>query len=85
MEKEEIYKHINDIEVRTSLMRGIKSYAIRNNVLDDNQKKSVEAYFPEYAVVFKDEFTDPRTLFVDPSKNPFPKTNEFLKYFCYTK
>lgn len=68
MEKEEIYKHINDIEVRTSLMRGIKSYAIRNNVLDDNQKKSVEAYFPEYAVVFRDEFTDPRTLFADPSK-----------------
>ena len=47
MEKEEIYKNINDIEIRQGIMRGIKSYVIRNNVLDDNQKKSVEAYFPD--------------------------------------
>lgn len=68
MEKEEIYKNINDIEVRQGIMRGIKSYAIRNNVLDDNQKKSVEAYYPEYGVVFKDEFTPPGSLFKDPNK-----------------
>lgn len=39
MEKEEIYKNINDIEIRQGIMRGIKSYVIRNNVLDDNQKR----------------------------------------------
>ncbi len=68
MEKEEIYKNINDIEIRQGIMRGIKSYVIRNNVLDDNQKKSVEAYFPDYAVTFKDEFVSPGSLFSDPNK-----------------
>ena len=68
MEKEEIYKNINDIEIRQGIMRGIKSYVIRNNVLDDNQKKSVEAYFSEYAVTFKDEFVTPGSLFSDPNK-----------------
>lgn len=68
MEKEEIYKHINEIEVRQGFMRGIKSYVIRNNVLDDNQKKSVEVYYPEYGVVFKDEFITPGSLFKDPTK-----------------
>ena len=68
MEKEEIYKNINDIEIRQGIMRGIKSYVIRNNVLDDNQKKSVEAYFPDYAVNFKDEFVAPGSLFSDPNK-----------------
>ena len=68
MEKEEIYKNINDIEIRQGIMRGIKSYVIRNNVLDDNQKKSVEAYFPDYAVNFKDEFVTPGSLFSDPNK-----------------
>lgn len=68
MEKEEIYKNINDIEIRQGIMRGIKSYVIRNNVLDDNQKKSVEAYFSEYAVTFKDEFVAPGSLFSDPNK-----------------
>ena len=68
MEKEEIYKNINDIEIRQGMMRGIKSYVIRNNVLDDNQKKSVEAYFPDYAVNFKDEFVTPGSLFSDPNK-----------------
>ena len=68
MEKEEIYKNINDIEIRQGIMRGIKSYVIRNNVLDDNQKKSVEAYFSEYAVTFKDEFVTPGSFFSDPNK-----------------
>ena len=68
MEKEEIYKNINDIEIRQGIMRGIKSYVIRNNVLDDNQKKSVEAYFPDYAVTFTDEFIAPGSLFSDPNK-----------------
>ena len=68
MEKEEIYKNINDIEIRQGIMRGIKSYVIRNNVLDDNQKKSVAAYFSEYAVTFKDEFVAPGSLFSDPNK-----------------
>lgn len=68
MEKEEIYKNINDIEIRQGIMRGIKSYVIRNNVLDDNQKKSVEAYFLDYAVTFKDEFVTPGSLFSDPNK-----------------
>lgn len=63
MDREEILNEVNHIEIRTSERRGIKSYALRNNVLDEGQKESVLKYFPTHAVVFRDEFVKPETLF----------------------
>ncbi|MGN0905676.1 MAG: tRNA (guanosine(46)-N7)-methyltransferase TrmB, partial [Bullifex sp.] len=63
MDSEEILREVNHIEIRTSERRGIKSYALRNNVLDEGQKESVLKYFPTHAVQFRDEFTKPETLF----------------------
>lgn len=68
MTEEEILKEISRVEVRTGKERTIKSYVLRSTSLDEDQKKIVLENYEKYCVPFRDEMTQPGSLFQDPSK-----------------
>lgn len=63
MSEEEILDAISKVEIREGKERTIKSYALRNNVLDEDEKKIVLSGYEKYCVTFRDELTDPASLF----------------------
>lgn len=64
MTDEEIIKKISEVEVRTGSERTIKSYALRNNVMDEDEQRLLLSFFPHYGVVFDSSCSfDWQTLF----------------------
>ena len=68
MREEEIIDGISRVEVRTGRERTIKSYVLRSTKLDEEQKKIVLENYEKYAVTFRDEMTEPGSLFAHPSR-----------------
>ena len=68
MTEQEILDSLKHIEIRTGKERTIKSYVLRSSTLDEAQKQIVLSGFERYCTIFRDELTDPKTLFKDPSK-----------------
>ena len=55
MEDKEILENLGKIEIREGKERTIKSYVLRNNVLEDKEKEFVLKYMPQYGLFYKDE------------------------------
>lgn len=51
----ELIKTLDNIELRENGKRDIKSYVLRNNVLDEKDKKVLEKYGEKYLLSFKNE------------------------------
>lgn len=68
MNENEIIEAVSRVEVRTGAQRTIKSYALRSNRLDDEQRRIVLDNYERYCVTFQDGPADPAGLFADPSK-----------------
>lgn len=64
----EIIEAVSRVEVRTGAQRTIKSYALRSNRLDDEQRRIVLDNYERYCVTFQDGPADPAGFFTDPSK-----------------
>ncbi len=65
MTEADILKAVSNVEVRTGKERTIKSYALRNNVLDEAEKDIVLQNYEKYCVTFSDEMRSPESLFED--------------------
>lgn len=63
MEEKEILENIGKIEIRTGRERTIKSYVLRNNVLEEKEKEWVVKYMPTHGLFFKDEMLDYSKVF----------------------
>lgn len=64
MNEKEIIEYIEMVEIKKPyLERTIKSYILRNNNLNDAQRRIVMEAYPKYGVPFKEEQIDPKTLF----------------------
>ncbi|MGN1163409.1 MAG: hypothetical protein ACI4S4_01245, partial [Candidatus Ornithospirochaeta sp.] len=63
MEEKEILENLGKIEIRTGKERTIKSYVLRNNVLEEKEKEYVVKYMPQYGLFFKDEMLDYSKVF----------------------
>jgi len=63
MDRDEIVSSFNTIEIREGYKRGIKSYALRGNVLDEKDEAILLKTHDRHYVDFKDGFTDPKSLF----------------------
>ena len=68
MTENEIIEEVSRVEVRTGAQRTIKSYALRSNRLDDEQRRIVLDNYERYCVTFQDGPADPAGFFTDPSK-----------------
>lgn len=68
MTENEIIEAVSRVEVRTGAQRTIKSYALRSNRLDDEQRRIVLDNYERYCVTFQDGPADPAGFFTDPSK-----------------
>ena len=68
MNENEIIEAVSRVEVRTGAQRTIKSYALRSNRLDDEQRRIVLDNYERYCVTFQDGPADPAGFFTDPSK-----------------
>ncbi len=68
MTEDEIFSSLSKVEVRTGKERTIKSYALRNNTLEEREKQIVLDNFEKYALVFRDEVCDVSSFFTDPGK-----------------
>lgn len=68
MTENEIIEAVSRVEVRTGAQRTIKSYALRSNRLDDEQRRIVLDNYERYCVSFQDRPADPAGFFTDPSK-----------------
>lgn len=69
MDNNEIIERLGKIEIREGKERQIKSYVLRNNVLDDKDKEIVERYFPTNGLFFEDKPFDSSKAFGN--DNPF--------------
>lgn len=63
MEREELLAKLGKIEIREGKERQIKSYVLRNNVLDDKDIAIVERYFDSNGLFFEDRIQDPHDFF----------------------
>ena len=63
MDQKEILENIGKIEIREGRERTIKSYVLRNNILEDKEKDAVVKYMPHYGLFFKDEMLDYSAIF----------------------
>ena len=68
MTENEIIEAVSRVEVRTGAQRTIKSYALRSNRLDDEQRRIVLDNYERYCETFQDGPADPAGFFTDPSK-----------------
>ena len=68
MTENEIIEAVSRVEVRTGAQRTIKSYALRSNRLDDEQRRIVLDNYERYCETFQDGPADPAGFFNDPSK-----------------
>lgn len=68
MTENEIIEAVSRVEVRTGAQRTIKSYALRSNRLDDEQRRIVLDNYERYCETFQDGHADPAGFFTDPSK-----------------
>ena len=55
MEDKEILENLGRIEIREGKERTIKSYVLRNNILEEKEKENVIKYMPKYGLFYKDE------------------------------
>jgi len=63
MNKEEIIERLGNIEIREGKERQIKSYVLRNNVMDDKDIEIIEKYFPSNGIFFENKILDPSEVF----------------------
>lgn len=59
----ELIEKLGKIEIREGKERQIKSYVLRNNILDDKDKAIVEKYFPSNGLFFEDKPLNSKTVF----------------------
>ncbi len=55
MNDEELFESLNKIEIREGRERTIKSYVLRNNVIDEKEKDIVRKYSPTHSIFFSNE------------------------------
>lgn len=55
MSDEELFERLNKIEIREGRERTIKSYVLRNNVIDEKEKDTVRKYSPTHSIFFSNE------------------------------
>lgn len=55
MSDEELFEHLNKIEIREGRERTIKSYVLRNNVIDEKEKDTVRKYSSTHSIFFSNE------------------------------
>ena len=67
MTDEDLFKRIDEIEIRKGKERTIKSYVLRNNVLSDRYKKVISDYMPSHGFFFEDKILDYESLFGNPN------------------
>ena len=48
-------ENLGRIEIREGKERTIKSYVLRNNILEEKEKENVIEYMPKYGLFYKDE------------------------------
>ena len=58
MTDEEMFEKLDEIEIRKSRERTIKSYVLRNNVISDKDRKIISQYMPDHG--FPSPFAGPR-------------------------
>ena len=63
MEDKEILENLGKIEIREGKERTIKSYVLRNNVLEEKERDNVINYMPKYGLFFKDEMISYKDVF----------------------
>lgn len=63
MNENEILEAIKKVELREGKERTIKSYVLRDNTLDENEKEIVLSNFGKYGLAFEDKLSDPKTFF----------------------
>lgn len=63
MEEKELFDSLHKIEVREGKERTIKSYVLRNNVLEDREKETVLKYAQKYCLFFSRELLSYREVF----------------------
>ena len=67
MTDEDLFKRIDEIEIRKGKERTIKSYVLRNNVLSERYKKVISEYMPSHGFFFEDKILDYESLFGNPN------------------
>lgn len=55
MNDEELFERLNKIEIREGRERTIKSYVLRNNVIDEKEKDIVRKYSQTHSIFFSNE------------------------------
>ncbi len=55
MDSKELFEKLSKIEIREGKERQIKSYVLRNNILDEKDMAIVEKYFPSKGLFFEDK------------------------------
>lgn len=63
MEEKELFEALRKIELREGRERTIKSYVLRNNVLDDKEKEICLKYAPKYCLFYEDKSMDYEKIF----------------------
>ena len=63
MTDEEMFEKLDEIEIRKSRERTIKSYVLRNNVISDKDRKIISQYMPDHGFFFEDKMLDYSKLF----------------------
>lgn len=63
MEEQELFDKLHKIEIREGKERTIKSYVLRNNVLEDKEKETVKKYMETNGLFFEDKPMDFKAIF----------------------
>ena len=63
MDEKELIEKLHKIEVREGKERTIKSYVLRNNVLEDKEKEVVLKWAEKYCLFFENKMLDYSSLF----------------------
>lgn len=69
MEDKELFEKLGKIEVRTGKERQIKSYVLRNNVLDEKDQEVVKKYFPKYGLFYEEKPLNFKEVFQNDNPN----------------
>lgn len=63
MDDKELFEKLGKIELREGKERTIKSYVLRNNVLDEKEREIVRKYMPHYGLFFEKKILDFSSVF----------------------
>ncbi len=63
MEEQELLEKLHKIELREGKERTIKSYALRNNVLEEKEKAVVLKWAEKYCLFYEDKYLDYKKIF----------------------